>query len=119
MPPKKPVPKPVKKKKEIELKLRHILNREQKKLDDLYAFWNDTYLSKGEDIPVDVFGAAAKKMSECPSAKKDGQLGWFGKGKLEDDFEKHAFCMREKTVCEPFKGSKGFHIIYVEQSREK
>ena len=119
MPAKKPAPKPKKPKKEVEVKVRHILCKDEKKIRDLYQVFNDNHISKGEDVPLDVFGGCAQKVSDCPSGKKLGVLGWFGKGKLEDAFERKAFSMRKGTISDVFQGSKGFHIIFLEDTREK
>eukprot|EP01059_Diplonema_ambulator_P016215 TRINITY_DN2757_c0_g2_i1.p1 TRINITY_DN2757_c0_g2~~TRINITY_DN2757_c0_g2_i1.p1 ORF type:complete len:136 (+),score=63.81 TRINITY_DN2757_c0_g2_i1:51-410(+) len=119
MAPKKVPPKPVKKKKEKEIKIRHILCKDEKKINDAYEMFDQNYFQKGETVPVETFGAVAAKISDCPSAKKQGALGWFGKGKLEDEFEKVAFSMREGNMSQVFKGSKGFHIVFLEETREK
>ena len=119
MPPKKPATKPAKKKKEVEIKVYHILCKDEKKLRDCYQLWNDTYFSKGEVVPLSVFGAAAAKLSDCPSGKKQGSLGWVGKGKLEDAFERTAFSMVKGNVSDVIQGSRGWHIVYVEDKREK
>eukprot|EP01064_Diplonema_japonicum_P023497 TRINITY_DN33937_c0_g1_i1.p1 TRINITY_DN33937_c0_g1~~TRINITY_DN33937_c0_g1_i1.p1 ORF type:complete len:138 (+),score=46.74 TRINITY_DN33937_c0_g1_i1:54-416(+) len=111
--------KPVKKKKEKEIKIRHILCKDEKKINDAYAMFDQNYLQKGEEISADTFGAVATRISDCPSAKKGGALGWFGKGKLEDDFERVAFSMRENNISHVFKGTKGWHMVYLEQTREK
>ena len=121
MAPKKVPPKPVKIKKEVivEYKLRHILSKDEKRINDAYKMFDENYLQKGEEITPDTFGGVAQKISECPSAKKGGAIGWFGKGKLDPEFEKVAFRMCEKSISPVFKASKGFHIVYAEEKRTK
>ena len=118
MAPKKPekVKKP---QKQIELKLSHILCKDEKRLSDLYQLWTTNYLDKGEAVPLDVFAACAGQLSECPSGKKKGQLGWITKGKLEDAVENTVFSMQKGTISYVLKGSRGYHIFYLEDSREK
>ena len=41
------------------------------------------------------FGELAKAHSECPSASRGGNLGFFPKGKMVDEFD--AICFNEKT----------------------
>eukprot|EP01061_Rhynchopus_euleeides_P015050 TRINITY_DN2584_c0_g1_i1.p2 TRINITY_DN2584_c0_g1~~TRINITY_DN2584_c0_g1_i1.p2 ORF type:complete len:119 (+),score=62.11 TRINITY_DN2584_c0_g1_i1:65-421(+) len=118
MGPKKPAAKPVKKKKEVEVRVRHILCKDEKKIRDLYQMFLENHINKGEDVPLSVFGDCAR-ISDCPSGKKQGALGWFGKGKLEEVFERTAFSMRKGSISDVIQGSKGFHIIYLEDSREK
>eukprot|EP01063_Lacrimia_lanifica_P016350 TRINITY_DN2293_c1_g5_i1.p2 TRINITY_DN2293_c1_g5~~TRINITY_DN2293_c1_g5_i1.p2 ORF type:complete len:123 (+),score=73.74 TRINITY_DN2293_c1_g5_i1:62-430(+) len=117
MPAKKPAPKPVKKKKVKEVKIRHILNRDEKKLTDLLAMFEEQFVAKEEAVPAENFGECAKRISECPSGKKGGQLGWFAPGKLEDEFEKAAWRLYPTQVSAVVKGSKGYHLIYLEETR--
>jgi peptidyl-prolyl cis-trans isomerase C len=59
------------------------------------------------------FGELAKEYSECPSKKRAGQLGWFGRGKMVREFEKAAFELKKGEVSEPIKTQFGWHIIKV------
>eukprot|EP00755_Sulcionema_specki_P012706 Sspe_Gene.52116::Locus_28885_Transcript_1_1_Confidence_1.000_Length_486::g.52116::m.52116/K09579/PIN4; peptidyl-prolyl cis-trans isomerase NIMA-interacting 4 len=119
MPAKKSIAPAPKKKKEIEWRARHILCKDEKKITDAWAVFQQSYLDKGDKVPADVFGGVAMKISDCPSGKKGGSLGWFGKGKMEDIFERYVNSLQDGDVCAPFQGSRGWHMIYLEGKREK
>eukprot|EP01062_Namystynia_karyoxenos_P080554 TRINITY_DN8692_c1_g1_i1.p3 TRINITY_DN8692_c1_g1~~TRINITY_DN8692_c1_g1_i1.p3 ORF type:complete len:146 (+),score=70.53 TRINITY_DN8692_c1_g1_i1:58-438(+) len=125
MPPKKQgsgkglTEKPKKQKKEYEVRGRHILNTEQK-IKDLYKVMDEQFFSKGVTMPPDTFSEFAKAASICPSAKtRHGKLPWFAKGKMEEAFEQMAFTLTPGSISEPFQGSHGWHILLIEEKREK
>ncbi len=58
------------------------------------------------------FSKLAKEKSTDPSASRGGNLGWFGKGMMDPDFEKAAFALKKVgDVSEPVKTKFGWHII--------
>lgn len=58
------------------------------------------------------FGALAKELSlDTGSARKNGNLGYFGKGKMVKPFEKVAFELKVGQISEPVKTEYGYHII--------
>ena len=65
-------------------------------------------LSKGED-----FADLAKRFSKCPSGKKGGKLGWFGKGDMVPEFEKACFEGQAGEIVGPVKTEFGYHIIRI------
>ena len=65
-------------------------------------------LDQGED-----FAALAKEFSECPSAEKGGDLGYFERGKMVKPFEDAAFSMNPGEVSGIVVTSFGFHLIKV------
>ena len=59
------------------------------------------------------FSKLAEEFSECPSKKRGGDLGWFGKGAMVRPFEVAAFTADEGEIVGPVKTEFGYHIIYV------
>lgn len=65
------------------------------------------------------FEDAAKEYSTCPSKEKGGDLGYFGKGQMVPEFEKAAFEGNTGEVIGPVKTQFGYHLIVVEDKKEK
>ena len=64
-------------------------------------------IQKGEK-----FGKLAREFSlDTGSAKRDGNLGYFGRGKMVKEFEKSAFSLQTGQISEPVKTQYGYHII--------
>ena len=60
------------------------------------------------------FGKIAREKSQDPgSAKQDGDLGWFGRGRMIKEFEEAAFNGKINEVQKPIKTTYGYHIIKV------
>jgi len=58
------------------------------------------------------FGKLAKELSiDSGSAKRDGNLGYFGRGKMVKEFEAVAFSLEVGKISEPVKTQYGYHII--------
>jgi len=58
------------------------------------------------------FAEAAKKFSQCPSAPKGGDVGFFArKGVLDDNFAKAAFALKIGDVSEVTESEFGYHLI--------
>ena len=58
------------------------------------------------------FGKLAKELSiDTGSAKKDGNLGYFTKGKMVKPFEDAAFKLQVGEISDPVKSEYGYHII--------
>ena len=58
------------------------------------------------------FGKLAKDLSiDSGSAKRDGNLGYFTKGKMVKQFEEVAFKLQIGQVSEPVKSEFGYHVI--------
>jgi len=96
------------------VKARHILCEKQGKLFEAYQAMCEGWLNDGEKVPPSKFGELAQKYSECSSAKRGGDLGWFPRGKMEGTFQSVAFATAEGDVSQPFKGANGWHVILVE-----
>ncbi len=92
-----------KEKKVKKVQARHILVSSKELADELKKKIDD-----GED-----FSTLAEQHSECPSKKRGGDLGWFGKGAMVRAFEVAAFTAEEGEVVGPIKTEFGWHVIYI------
>ena len=64
-------------------------------------------IKKGEK-----FGKLAEELSiDWWSAKRDGSLGYFGRGMMVKPFEEAAFKLQIGAISEPVKSEFGYHII--------
>ena len=63
-------------------------------------------LNKGER-----FANIAKQVSLCPSAKRGGDLGNFGRGVMVKEFETAAFALGKGENSRAIKTKFGYHII--------
>ena len=92
-----------------EINARHILVDDEKTAKEVIA-----KLEEGED-----FAELAKEYSTEPVAQETGgDLGWFGPGKMVQEFEDAAFSLSENELSEPVKTSFGYHVIEVTETRE-
>ena len=58
------------------------------------------------------FGKLARELSvDSGSAKRDGNLGYFNRGKMVKEFETAAFNLEVGEISEPVKTQYGYHII--------
>jgi parvulin-like peptidyl-prolyl isomerase len=64
------------------------------------------------------FAELAKKNSDCPSAVRGGDLGFFGQGVMAPEFEKVAFTLDVGEMSGIVKTEFGYHIIKCEEKKE-
>jgi peptidyl-prolyl cis-trans isomerase C len=79
----------------------HILVKTEKEVNDVLE-----RLKKGEK-----FSAIAKDVSLCPSKKRGGDLGTFGRGQMVKEFEKAAFALDKGQISGIVKTQFGYHIL--------
>src|SRR5437660_7886091 len=71
-------------------------------------------LKKGAD-----FAELAKKESKDPGASDGGDLGFFTKDQMVPEFSAVAFALEPGKISEPVKSQFGWHIIKVEEKRNR
>jgi peptidyl-prolyl cis-trans isomerase C len=79
----------------------HILVKTEKEVNNVLE-----RLKKGEK-----FSAIAKEVSLCPSKKRGGDLGTFGRGQMVKEFEKAAFALDKGQISGIVKTQFGYHIL--------
>jgi len=66
-----------------------------------------TKLAEGE-----TFSALASEFSDCPSGRKGGELGRFGKGQMVKPFEDAAFGLEPGETSDIVETDFGYHLIH-------
>ena len=95
---------------EQEVRARHILVKTEDEAKAIIAA-----LDGGAD-----FETLAKEKSTGPSGPQGGDLGYFQRGRMVPEFEKAAFAMEAGAYTkEPVKTQFGFHVIKVEDKRDR
>jgi peptidyl-prolyl cis-trans isomerase C len=93
---------------EQEVKARHILVE-----SEALARAALKRVRSGED-----FAKVADQLSKDPGSR-GGELGWFTKDRMVPEFAEAAFKLQPNQISEPVKSQFGWHIIKVEERREK
>jgi peptidyl-prolyl cis-trans isomerase C len=94
---------------EQEVHARHILVETE---DEAKAVEDE--LKKGAD-----FAELAKKKSKDPGASDGGDLGFFTKDQMVPEFSAVAFALEPGKVSDPVKSQFGWHVIKVEEKRNR
>ncbi|MFQ5863312.1 MAG: peptidylprolyl isomerase [Candidatus Brocadiales bacterium] len=103
------------------LRASHILldTRALKTKKEFAAAFDKIHDIKGQLDGGADFAELAKKYSNCPSAQKGGDLGFFPrKGVMVEPFAEAAFKLKVGEVSEPVQTQFGFHIIKVTDRKE-
>ena len=79
----------------------HILVKTEKEVNQVLE-----RLKKGEK-----FSTIARDVSVCPSKKRGGDLGTFGRGQMVKEFETAAFALDKGQISGIVKTQFGYHII--------
>jgi peptidyl-prolyl cis-trans isomerase C len=85
----------------------------EKALKDADAKAKAESLKKELDNGADFAKLAEAESGDPGSAKKGGDLGYFGKGQMVPEFEKKAYDMKVGEISDPVKTQFGYHIIKV------
>jgi len=94
---------------EQEVRARHILVETEDEAKAIKA-----ELDKGAD-----FAELAKKKSKDPGASDGGDLGFFTKEQMVPEFSAVAFTLEPGKISDPVKSQFGWHIIKVEEKRNR
>src|SRR5262245_14783906 len=94
---------------EQEVRARHILVETEDEAKAVKA-----ELDKGAD-----FAELAKKKSKDPGSSDGGDLGFFTKDQMVPEFSELAFKLEPGKVSDPVKSQFGWHIIKVEEKRNR
>jgi len=71
-----------------------------------------------EQHPDRFAALATEKSTDTGSAKKGGELGLFGQGRMVPEFDKAAFALQPGQISQPVKTRYGYHIIKVTERKE-
>lgn len=93
-----------------EIRARHILVADEKTAKEIKKKLDNG--AKFEDL-------AKKYSTDTLSAKKGGDLGWFGAGEMVPEFEKAAYALKVNEISDPVKTEHGWHIIQLTDKKEK
>jgi NIMA-interacting peptidyl-prolyl cis-trans isomerase 4 len=96
------------------VKARHILCSKQSQIEEIY---NKLIEEHGSSPSPSEFAKLATEFSECPSGKKGGNLGYFGRGQMAGEFELAAFSTPPSQMSNIIKTKHGYHIILVEDRK--
>ena len=93
------------------IKARHILVKDEAKAKELHE-----QLTQNPDQFADL---AKANSADTASARKGGDLGFFGRGRMVPEFEVAAFALKTPgQISEIVKTPYGYHIIQLEERRD-
>jgi peptidyl-prolyl cis-trans isomerase C len=93
-----------------QIRASHILVKDEKEAKDILA-----QLRANPEKFADI---AREKSADTTSAKKGGDLGTFGQGRMVPDFERVAFTLKQGEISDVVKTQYGYHIITVTERKE-
>jgi NIMA-interacting peptidyl-prolyl cis-trans isomerase 1 len=87
--------------------------------------WKETEITRSKEDAIEILrnherriksgeitlGELALTESDCPSARKKGDLGFFGRGEMQKEFEDAAFILRPGQVSNIVDTASGVHLI--------
>jgi peptidyl-prolyl cis-trans isomerase C len=93
-----------------QIRASHILVKDEKEAKDI--------LAQLRANPEKFADLAREKSADTTSAKKGGDLGMFGQGRMVPDFERVAFTLKQGEISDVVKTQYGYHIITVIERKE-
>ncbi len=102
-----------------QFKTREVVRASHVLIKDANDFAIQTYKEIMDEIesPED-FGAIAKMLSDCPSFRQSGDLGFFPRGVMVKEIEDAAFSMKVGEISDPITTQFGTHILMVTDRKE-
>lgn len=105
---------------EEQVKARHILLMAE---PDAPKSETDKVLSRLQDIAGQIktaedFAKMAQQYGQDGTKNSGGDLGWFGKSQMVQEFADVAFALPENTLSEPVRTQFGYHLIWVDDKKE-
>lgn len=85
----------------MKIKARHILVDQEYETQDILK-----KLTEGKS-----FEELAAAFSKCPSGKRGGDLGEFGRGRMVKSFEDAAFALQVDQISGPVRTQFGYHLV--------
>ncbi|KAI8929633.1 rotamase Pin1 [Entophlyctis helioformis] len=82
------------------------ITRSKDEAHRIIASYRDKIVSGETDL-----GTLAETQSDCGSAKKQGDLGWFGRGQMQAAFENAAYALEVGQLSEAVESDSGVHLI--------
>ncbi|KAF8529722.1 hypothetical protein BU17DRAFT_73042 [Hysterangium stoloniferum] len=87
--------------------------------------WKESNITRSEDEAVDIlrgfetqlkedptkFAALAKEHSDCSSHEKGGDLGFFGRGQMQESFEVATYALKVGEMSDVIRTASGVHLI--------
>ena len=104
---------------EYEVRARHIFVATPERATPAFVA---TARKKAEDAvrrvkSGETFALVAREMSDGPTAREGGDLGYFKKGLMLPAIEQAAFSLKPGAISSLIKTSSGYHIVLVEDRR--
>ncbi|KAI0476834.1 peptidyl-prolyl cis-trans isomerase ssp-1 [Xylaria cf. heliscus] len=89
------------------------------------ASWREAQITRTKEDAMDIIegheqkirsgattlGELAMSESDCSSARKRGDLGYFGKGDMQQEFEEAAFALQPGQMSGVVETASGLHLI--------
>ena len=101
-----------------EYEIAQIVKKPPISIDEKLAVKEQLYKVRKRILDGERFSTLAVLYSEDPgSAKKGGELGFYGRGELYPEFEAVAFSLKDGEISEIVETEAGFHVIQMIERR--